>query len=163
MRRVALTILLALAAPATAFAAVSAADRSFLDHEAQGGAYELAIAQLAMRKATRNDIKAYAQRIVSEYTQADAALKQIAQRQGISLPAGMTQDEQTRFAGLQNSHGAAFDRAYVAEMVRASAEDERDLTEEAETSRDTSIRAYANRFGALAAEHEHTARQLQTP
>lgn len=160
MRHAALTILLILAAPA-AFAAVSAADRSFLDREARGISYELAIAQLAVQKATRNDIKAYAQRIIAEHAQEDAMLKQIAQNQGVSLPAGMTHDEQTRFADLQGLQGAAFDRAYVAEMVRASAEDERDLTEGAQGSHDLGIRAYANRFGAVAAEHEHAARQLR--
>ncbi len=161
MRRIALAVLLILAAPA-AFAAVSAADRSFLTHEAQGGAYELAIAQLATQKGTRDDIKAYAQRIVSDHEQANTALQQLAQSKGVSLPTGMTNDEQTRFAGLQNLQGTTFDRAYVKEAVRINAGDKRDFAKEAKTTHDADIRAYVQRFAAMDAEHEQAAKQLQT-
>ena len=160
MRHIALAVLLTLAAPA-AFAAVSAADHSFLTHEAQGSAYELAIAQLAAQKATRNEVKAYAQRIVSDHEQANMALQQLAQSKGVPLPTGMTNDEQTRFAGLQTLQGAAFDRAYVKEAVRINAGDKRDFTKEAKTTHDADIRAYVQRFAAMDAEHEQAAEQLR--
>ncbi len=161
MGRIALVILLVLSAPA-ANATVSADDRSFLRHEAQGDAYELAIAQLAAEKATRGDVKAYAQRIVSDHEQANAALRHLAQDKGVQLPNGMTNDEQTRFSGLQNLHGADFDRAYVKEALRVNAEDKRDFAKEAKTTHDAEIRAYVQRFSAMDAEHEQAAKQLQT-
>ncbi len=154
-------ILLALAAP-PAFAAVSTADRSFLIHEAQGGAYELAIAQLATQKATHDDIKAYAQRIVADHEQGNKALQQLAQSKGVSLPTGMTHDEQTRFAGLQNLQGTDFDRAYVKAAVRINAEDRRDFANEAKTTHDADIHAYVQRFAAMDAEHEQAAKQFPT-
>ncbi len=88
-----LAALLVLAPPAT-HAAVSAADRLFLKHEARSGFYELAIAQLAARKATREDIKAYTQRIILDHEQASAALQHLAQNKGVQLLTGMTNDEQ---------------------------------------------------------------------
>lgn len=99
MRLTCLGLLLALAAPA-AFAAPSADDRSFLAYEAQGSAYELAIAQRAVQDATRGDVKAHARGVVSDHEQASAALQRLAQDEGVALPTGMTNDEQSRFAGL---------------------------------------------------------------
>lgn len=159
--RAALAVLLVLAAPA-ALAAVSDADRDFLAHEARGGAYELAIAQLAAQKATRDDIKAYAQRIVSEHGQANATLQQLARSKGLLLPAGgMTNDEQTRFAGLQNLQGTDLDRAYVEEAVRTDAEDKRDLAQEAKTTHDPEIRTYVQDVSTKEAQHEQAVKQLR--
>ena len=159
MRRAVLTVALLLAAPA-AFAAVSSADRSFLQHEAQGASYELAIAQLAQQKATRPDVKAYAQRIVSDHEQANAELSKLAQSKGVSLPTEMTSNDQTRLAGLQNLQGNDFDRSYVQESVRINAGDKRDFAKEAKTTHDPAIRAYVKQFTGMDAQHEQAAKQL---
>ena len=144
-----------------AFAAVSAADRSFLQHEAQGAAYELALAQLAAQKATRDDIKNYAQQLITDHDQANAALDQLAQNKGVSLPKNLSSDDQTRLAGLQNLQGNDFDRSFVKEAVRINREDKRDFAKEAKTTHDPEIRAYVKQFSAMDRKHADEARQLQ--
>jgi len=155
-----LAALLAFAAPATASAAPSQADRAFLDQEARGAAYELAIAQLATQQSSRSDIKAYSQRVVSDHETANAALRQLAQSEGVSLPTGMTEDQQTRLAGLRKLKGSDFDNAYLKEVKRINAEDKTDFAKEAKETHDPDISSYVKRFSAMDAEHEKAAEQL---
>ena len=159
MRRAVLAAVLLAAMPA--YAAVSASDRSFLQHEAQGAAYELALAQLAAQKATRDDVKNYAQQIISDHEQANAALGQLAQSKGVPLPKDLSSDDQTRLAGLQNLQGNDFDRSFVKEAVRINQEDKRDFAKEAKTTHDPEVRAYVKQFSAVDQKHAAEARQLQ--
>ena len=144
-----------------ALAALSASDRSFLQHEAQGAAYELALAQLAAQKATREDIKAYAQHILADHDQANAALEQLAQSKGVSLPKTLSNDDQTRLAGLRNLQGHEFDRSFVNEAVRINQEDKRDFAKEAKMTHDPEVRAYVKQSSAMDQKHADEARQLQ--
>ena len=160
MRRLVVIAAALLVAPA-ALAAVSASDRSFLQREVQGSSYELAIAKLAEQNAMRDDIKAYAQRVASDHEQANAALDQLVQSKGVPMPNGMTSDDQTRLAGLQNLRGPDFDRAYVKEAKRINADDKRDFAKEKKATHDADIRAYVQRFSAMDAAHEQAAKQLQ--
>lgn len=160
MRHAALAATVLLAA-VPAFAAVSAADRSFLQHEAQGAAYELALAQLAVQKATRGDIKSYAQQLISDHDQANAALEQLAQSKGVSLPKALSNNDQTRLAGLQNLQGNDFDRSFVKEAVRINQEDQRDFAKEARTTHDSEVRAYVKQFSVMDQRHAAGARQLE--
>ena len=160
MRRVVLAVAILLVAT-PAFAAVSAADRSFLQHEAQGAAYELALAQLAAQKATREDVKAYAQHVVADHDQANAALEQLAQSKGVSLPKTLSNDDQTRLAGLQNLQGHEFDRSFVNEALRINREDKSDFAKEARTTHDPEVRAYVKQSSAMDQKHADEARQLR--
>ena len=150
-----------LLAATPAFAAVSAADRSFLQHEAQGAAYELALAQLAQQKATRDDIKTYAQQLIADHEQANNALDQLAQSKGVSLPKNLSSDDQTRLAGLQNLQGNDFDRSFVREELRINRGDKRDFAKEAKATHDREVRAYVKQFSAMDQKHAEKARQLQ--
>ena len=162
MRHAVLVAAALLAAP-VALAAVSSADRSFLQHESQGASYELALAQLAAQKATRDDVKSYAQEVIADHDQANAALTQLAQSKGVSLPTGMSSDDQTRLAGLKNLQGQDFDRSFVREAVRVNAEDKRDFSKEAKATHDPEIRAYVKQFSAMDRKHAAGAKQLQRP
>jgi len=153
-----LAALFACAASGAAFAAPSQADRAFLDQEAQGTAYELAIAQIATQQSSRNDIKAYSRRVVSDHETTNEALRQLAQNEGVSLPTGMTEDQQTRLAGLRKLKGS--DYAYLKEVKRINAEGKTDFAKEAKETHDPDISSYVKRFSAMDAEHEKAAEQL---
>jgi putative membrane protein len=160
MRLTALAAAVLLAAT-PALAAVSASDRSFLQHEAQGAAYELALAQLAAQKATRDDIKTYAQQLITDHEQANASLDQLAQSKGVPLSKTLSNDDQTRLAGLQNLQGNDFDRSFVKEAVRVNQEDKRDFAKEAKSTHNPDVRAYVKQFSAMDQKHAAGARQLQ--
>ena len=83
-----LTTFAALMALATgaATAAVSVAEKKFATEAAQGGVAEVEMGQLALQKATSPEVKQFAQRMVSDHTQANQELMQLAKSEGMDLP-----------------------------------------------------------------------------
>ena len=56
---------------------------------AKEGQQEVSTAQMAADKATDSQVKAFAQKLVSDHTQANQELMQIAQQKGVNIGMGM--------------------------------------------------------------------------
>jgi putative membrane protein len=148
------------AAPANA-GALSPADRRFLERTARGSAYELAIAQLATQKATRDDIKQYAQKLITDHDALNATLQQTAQAKGVTLPTALNKRQQTELQRLQGLSGADFDRAYLTDASRVNAGNRQSLQHEVSTTQDPQIRQLAMQFQSADQQHEAMAQSLR--
>ncbi len=69
-----------------ASAELSSADRNFATKSASGGLAEIQAAQIAKQKAESPQVKAFADRMISDHTQANNDLQQIAQQENLTLP-----------------------------------------------------------------------------
>jgi putative membrane protein len=121
MRKIlSLTIFAALMALATgaATAAVSSAEKKFATEAAQGGVAEVEMGQLALQKATSPEVKQFAQRMVSDHTQANQELMQLAKSEGMDLPSQVDAKHKSAMERLQGMNGSAFDTAYMQSMVQ---------------------------------------------
>ena len=145
----------------SAAAATDEVDRQFLIQDAQGGAYEITIAALAQQRSSRNDVKAYASRIITDHTAYNQALQELARAKGINLPTTMTADDQRRLNGINSQSGSTADASFIAEAIRINAEDKQSAAEEAARTRDPDIKAFLQRFEAMDAEHERMALALR--
>lgn len=159
--KVLLLPLVALAMPVAATAAVSSADRVFLQKAVQGADYEIALAQVAAMSASRAEVRAYAQRIVKDHGQANPALKRLLKVEGVPVPAGMAAADTAKLAQLKAMRGAAFDKRYVDEVTRINVEDEHDTAAETRATKDARIKAYLNQFSKMDAEHKRMGEQLK--
>ena len=65
--------------------ALSSGERSFLNQAAQDGQKGLALSELAAQRASRSEVRDYAQKVVSDHEQLNADLRQLAQRKGVTL------------------------------------------------------------------------------
>lgn len=68
---------------------LSAGDRTFIMKVAKEGQQEVSTAQMAADKATDSQVKAFAQKLVSDHTQANQELMQLAQQKGVNVGMGM--------------------------------------------------------------------------
>ena len=136
-------------------------DQLFLRHEAQGSAYELAIARLAVTKAVRPEVKAYAETVVNDHEAYNGALRDLAKAKGVTLPGGMTARAQAQLHQLSGLAGAAFDRAFIREAKRINADDIRDFRRQASRTADPEIRDFVQRFLAVDQKHEDAAKALE--
>jgi putative membrane protein len=91
--------------------------RGFLRVAGQDGRAEVALAELAATKAQSPDVKAYAERLHRDHEKANTELDTLAQQMNVTVsdPSSAQQDVERRLEGLS---GAAFDRAYIQQMVR---------------------------------------------
>lgn len=146
------------ATPATA---ISAQDRQFMAKDAQGGAYEIALAALAQQRSSRDDVKAYAARLIQDHAIYNQALQELARAKGIMLPTAMTADDQVRLNSINGQAGSTADASFITEAIRINAEDRQAAAQEAASTADPDIRAFLRKFEAMDAEHERLALALR--
>ena len=105
------SIALLLAAPA-----FSQSDQQFMSEAAQDGMAKIQWAYLALQNAQNEQVRMFAQQILSDYGNAQNGLIYIANQEGVVLPRDLSQKDQGTYVALSQLHGADFDKAYMKAM-----------------------------------------------
>lgn len=100
-------------------AAAPAFDSQVITQAAQSNNAEIQTSQLALQRATSNEVKQYAQQMIDEHTAANQQLAQIAAQYGVTLPTTPPPTEAAVAQRLAQLSGVAFDRAYLEAQVNA--------------------------------------------
>lgn len=104
--------------PATWGQEVSGPDAKFAVAAANGGMAEVALGNLAKRKAASADVKDFGAMMVEDHSKANAELKQLAAPHHIVLPQLINREEKDVMTELEKKNGADFDNAYIDVMVK---------------------------------------------
>jgi putative membrane protein len=131
----------------------TASDHRFATEAAQGGMAEVELGRLAQQKASSEDVKRFAQRMVDDHSKANDQLKQAAQQSGITLPADSASKHKASMARLQKLSGEAFDRAYMQNMVQDHKKDLAEFQKEANQGSDPNIKQFAQNTLPTLQEH----------
>jgi putative membrane protein len=87
MRMIVSTVaVVALLGAVPALAAVSGPDNAFATEAAYGGLAEVQMGQLALQKAASPQVKQFAQRMVTDHTQANQDLMSLSRSENLNLP-----------------------------------------------------------------------------
>lgn len=86
---------------------------AFLAIAYQDGLAEIQQAQLALQKASSNDVRDFAQRMVNDHTQANNQIASLAQQKSVTLPGTLPPSHQAALNELDTFSGADFDKAYM--------------------------------------------------
>lgn len=136
-------------------------DRHFVKTAAEGGMAEIQLGQLAVDKASNPKVKDFGQRMVTDHGKALDELKSIAASQNITLPTTLNAKDQALKDRLTKLSGAAFDRTYMAEMVKDHETDLAELHKEATTGKDSDVKGWASRTATVVEGHLKLARDIQ--
>jgi putative membrane protein len=139
---------------------VSAGDRKFMMEAAQGGMTEVKLGQLAERRASSNSVKQFGQRMVRDHSKANAQLKQLAARRGVSVPQDIGAEHKAVYARLSRLSGPAFDRAYMQDMVEDHVKDVSEFREQSKDAHDANVKAWAAKTLPTLQEHLRMARAI---
>ena len=153
-------LLVVLGSPAYADA-LPKRDQTFLQDQARGTAYELAIAKLAIDRAGAADIKAYAQQVVSDHEKLNTQLMQLAASKGVTLSTNFSHREQVRVDRLQQTTGAAFDSYYKSETTRVNDEDKKQDASELGKVTDPDVKSFVQALQAADQKHYEMGRALK--
>ena len=129
------------------------ADRAFVTEAAMGGMAEVELGQLASGKAESGTVKHFAQRMVTDHGKVNDELKTLAQNKNISLPADSGAKHKATKDRLAKLSGAAFDKAYMQEMLADHRKDVGEFQKQSRTAKDPDVKAWAAKTLPTLEEH----------
>ena len=123
---------------------VSSGDRKFMQKAASDGIAEVQLGQLAQSKAASDEVKSFANRMVTDHGKANEQLKSLAASKGVELPADTDKDHKKKMDKLGKLSGPDFDRAYMKDMVSDHKKDVSAFRKEAKGAKDADVKGFAS-------------------
>jgi putative membrane protein len=123
---------------------LSVADKKFVKEAAQGGMAEVELGQLAVQKASSDDVKKFGQRMIDDHSKANDKLKQVAANQGITLPSSLSAKDEATKARLSKLSGEQFDKAYMRDMLKDHKADIAAFKTESSSGQDAAVKNFAS-------------------
>lgn len=138
---------------------VPAADLTFAKAAARGGLAEVDLGNQAKDKASNSDVKQFGDKMVTDHSKANDELKSLAEQKNITLPTALTAKDKSTEARLSKLSGAAYDKAYMHDMVLDHEHDVAAFRKEAKSGKDPDLKAFASKTLPTLEEHLKLARQ----
>jgi putative membrane protein len=155
--------LLTLAAPLAvapwAFAADDP-DASFYKKAAEAGIAEVSAGQQAVQKADNQKVKDFAQMMVTDHTQANDQLKQLAATKNISLPTTPSVGQAAEKTKLDMLTGGTYDKSYINGQIKDHEQVIALFRKEAASGQDPDAQAWAKQTLPTLQKHLKAARQI---
>ena len=144
----------------TSTAPLSKSDQDFATKAAAGGMMEVDLGQLAASKATSNDVKDFGNRMVSDHGKAGDELKSLASQKGLTLPATPSAEETKTSTDLSKKNGAAFDKAYMSDMVKDHEKDAKEFEKASKNVKDPDLKSWATQTLTVVQDHLKMAKEI---
>jgi putative membrane protein len=128
-------------------------DKMFVRKASEGGMAEVQIGQLAVQKASNNDIKQFAQKMVDDHTALNESMKPIADNLGVSTPRKLNKMDQAEYDRLNALSGDEFDKAYLTAMVQDHRKDLHEFRQEEADATDPQLKEAVTKGEGLIQEH----------
>ena len=136
-------------------------DSEFLTKAASGGMLEVQLGQQVAKKATTPDAKSFAQQMITDHTKANEELKGLAAKKNIVLPTTLGQDQQKVYDEVLAEKGPELDKKYVQAMIADHQEDIKEFQEAVGSTRDSELRAFAQRTLPVLQMHLDMVQKMQ--
>ena len=129
-------------------------DKTFVMNAAVGGMAEVELGKLAVQKGSSESVKSFGQKMVDDHSKANDDLKSVASKQKIDIPVSLDSKHQATVDRLSKLSGAAFDRAYIHEMVTDHDKDVAEFKKESQSGQDAAVKDFAARTLPTLQEHQ---------
>ena len=141
--------------------AQNSGDTRFAKEAAAGGMAEVQMGQLAVQKASNERVKQFGQRMIDDHTKAGNELKNVASKDNISLPSELNPHDKLIYDNLSKLEGAAFDHAYMQDMVKDHQADVNEFQREASNGANPDLKSFATTTLPTLQEHLRLARETE--
>jgi putative membrane protein len=141
-------------------AALNADDRAFLEKAAVGGKAEVELGQLAQEKAQSEQVKQFAQRMVTDHSQANSELVSMGDKMQLTLPTALDQETQDLKNKLSKLNGAKFDKEYMKAMVDDHQKDMQEFEKAAGNAVNSDVKSFASKTSAVIRQHLDLAKSI---
>lgn len=131
----------------------------FIQHAAGGGMAEVQLGNLAQERASSDDVKSFAKRMVDDHTKVNEELEKVAQKKHVTLSKEIDAKHKALYDRLAKLSGKEFDRAYMDAMLADHREDVAAFRRETKSS-DADVRDFATRSLPTLEQHLASAQQI---
>jgi putative membrane protein len=128
-------------------------DKAFVMKAAQGGMTEVELGKIAESNGSSDDVKTFGSHMVMDHGKANDELKSIAEQKSIAIPSALDAKHQATVDKFKHLSGAAFDKAYVNEMVKDHKMDASLFREESTTAQDPELKTFATNTLTVVESH----------
>lgn len=91
-------------------------DKQFIMTASQGDYTEMTFSKLAEQKGKNPQVKAYAQKMITDHTKLEAEMKPFAEKMGVTPVTALDATHQQQYDQMSSLSGTDFDKAYMSEM-----------------------------------------------
>lgn len=140
---------------------ISALDRQFVMDAAQGGMAEVRMAELALQRASSQEVKRFARDMIREHTRVNEQLMRLATRNGVTPPTTVGPKYEAAMNELMKLSGTSFDTAYMNEAgINGHLEATAVYQRQAAFGKDPELKAFATRILPSVQGHLEMAGQM---
>ncbi len=136
-------------------------ETTFIQEAALGGMMEMEAANWVLQKSKNEEVKKFAQMMITDHTKVGADLEKVAVNKGFQLPKTFTEEQQKNLDALKEFSGIGLDRMYMEMMVTEHIKTLA-LFRKGMSFQDVDLRAFANRAIPVLEKHYKTANELNT-
>ncbi|MGC2472927.1 MAG: DUF4142 domain-containing protein [Candidatus Sulfotelmatobacter sp.] len=141
-------------------AGTASSDTNFMKKAAAGGLAEVELGQLAVQKASNEQVKQFGQRMIDDHSKANEQLKNLAAQEHVTLPTKPElKDRQTKDR-LEKLSGTEFDQAYMSDMLKDHKKDVAEFERESKTAKNPAVKSFAEQTLPVLREHLSQAEQI---
>ena len=141
---------------------LAAEDLKFMKDAAQSGMAEVKMGELASSNGESQQVKDFAQKLVTDHGKINEELKQLATKKSVMLPDAVTEQQKTMLQHLSSLKGREFDSAFKQHAVENHQKSVDKFKTEAEKAKDADLKAFAAKTLPILQQHLDLAKQLNT-
>ncbi len=139
---------------------LDAADVKFVKHESAAGTAQLKIAELGVQKAERADVKAFAETLVTDHTQANKELAALATEKGVEVSAVIDPKHAEAFQKLEKAGKSDFDKEFLDGMISGHKKCVSNFEEAAKDAKNSDVKMWAEKMLPTLKAHLAKAKEL---
>ena len=139
---------------------LAAEETQFMKDAAQSGMAEVKMGELASSNGESQQVKAFAQKLVTDHGKVNAELKQLATRKGATLPDTVSEQQKTMLQHLSGLKGSEFDSAFKQHAVQGHQKSVDKFKTASEKATDADLKAFAAKTLPTLQQHLALAKQL---
>lgn len=141
---------------------VNPMDRRFITKTAQDNQFEIELGQIAKNKSTNADVRAFADRMVTDHGNIQSDLKPLAAKWNVALPTDAGEKHRDHIKHFQSLSGEQFDTQYMSMMVKNHQTDVAAFQKMADKGQNEDLKTFATRHLPTLKEHLKQAEDIQT-
>ena len=135
-------------------------DKTFLTTAAQADMAEMSLAQLALQKSSNDDVKAYAQQMLTDHQKLEDSAKPVVLKAGLTPPTEVNPMQKKDYDKLQKMSGTGFDTAYIRNAVQEHTKVLRDVKSEERTTQNSDMKTLSATAEPIVSDHQKKAHDL---